>query len=77
MDKLNKYLLTDKQANLWKFVATYKRYKAKELTGYEYFKFMDNMKYLKAENKPLDELIMDDHFLSFFVHYWENGRQKW
>ena len=73
----NKFLLSNENANLWKFINTYKRYLNKELNGSAYFKFMHIMKSLKAENKQLNELIIDNNFLSFFVHYWENGRQKW
>lgn len=72
-----KFLLNENNANLWKFIKTYQRYLNKELSANEYFKFMHIMKSLKAENKQLNELIIDNNFLSFFVHYWENGLQKW
>ena len=77
METLNKYLLTDKQANLWKFVVIYKRYQNKQLNANEWYKYNYNLHLLKAENKQLNELINDDHFLDHFIFNWENGRQKW
>lgn len=72
MKQLNKYLLTDKQANLYKFIIIYKRYLNKQLNNNEFINFKQNLKLLKAENKPLDELITDENFLDLFVFKWEN-----
>lgn len=74
---MNKFLLNKQQSDLYKFIIIYKRYQNKQLNANEFYKYNYNLKLLKAENKQLNELINDDHFLDHFIFNWENGRQKW
>ena len=69
MDK--KFLLNEKQANLWKFICIYKRYINKKLNSNEYLNFVQNLKLLNKENAELNELIMDQKFLDQFIFKWE------
>ena len=73
---MNKFLLKKQQSDLYKFIIIYKRYQNKQLNANEFYKYNYNLKLLKAENKQLNELINDDHFLDHFIFNWENGRQK-
>lgn len=73
---MNKFLLNKQQSDLYKFIIIYKRYQNKQLNANEFYKYNYNLKLLKAENKQLNELINDDHFLDHFIFNWENGRQK-
>lgn len=68
----SKFLLNQEQSNLYKFIIIYKRFLNKQLNGNEFINFKQNLKLLKAENKPLDELITDENFLDNFIFKWEN-----
>lgn len=68
----SKFLLNQEQSNLYKFIIIYKRFLNKQLNNNEFINFKQNLKLLKAENKPLDELITDENFLDLFVFKWEN-----
>lgn len=69
---MNKFLLNQEQKNLWIFINLYKKYQNKQLNANELFNFYNNLKLLNSENKQLNELINDDHFLEQFIFNWEN-----
>ena len=72
-----KFLLSDDNANLWKFITIYKRYKKKQLNGDEYFNFVANISFLgKSAKTTLDELIMDRDFINDFIFNWDNRFYK-
>lgn len=68
----NKFLLSNENANLWKFINIFKRYLNKELNGNEYFNFVVLIS--KSKHKlDLSKLILDQRFINEFIFNWENN----